>query len=793
MKKTIASSVGGCLGFAAMLGLSIHVRADDNTPAAPINPATVQELPEVTVVGTTPLPGLGTPLNLVPANVQTATSKDIDKQKTLDLADYMNQNLNGVFINETQDNPFQPDVNFRGYTASPLLGAPEGLSVYVDGVRVNESFGDVVNWDLIPESAIANITLMPGSNPLFGLNTLGGALSVQTKSGAQYPGTSISAYGGSFGRRNAQFETGGSKGNFDYFLTGNWFDEDGWRPSSPSHVRQLFGKAGWQNETTDVDLSYAYADTNLTGNGLTPEDMIASLGRKAVFTAPDNTKNHLNFLNARASHFLRSDLLLAGNVYFRQLATRTFNGDVNDDYSNDYGVSVAPGGDCATAPDPDACAAAEFSGETGVNHSTDVNQRTYGGTVQLTYSGDIFARKNQLSVGVSYDKGRSDFTQTEQDAAITPSRSTIADGDVDEDVSLYGSNRNYGVFATDTFSLNQLIHFTASARYNDTRVTLEDRLGTDLNGDHGFRRINPSFGINLTPDKDLTVYLDYNEGSRAPTAIELGCADPTQPCKLPNAFAADPALKQVVAKTWEFGARGKVFGKLLGWSAAVYHTSNNNDIQFISSELSGAGYFDNVGRTRRQGVELGLSGEVAKRFHWHTGYSFIDATYRTPLSLISENNSTANADGFISVTPGDRLPLVPRHTGKLEADYDVTAQWNVGANLIASSGQFVRGNENNLHQQGVNGDGETFQHSGRIGGYAVLNLNSSYRFGRHWEIFGRINNLFDRDYATSGQLTSNPFDSSGHFVTNPANWPNVTAISPSMPRAYWAGMRLSFD
>ncbi len=777
------------LGAIGVLGLVTAASAQDPLPQ---NPATVQELPQVNVVGTTPLPGLGMPVSLVPANVQTATSKDLDRQKTLDLVDFMNQNLTGVLINETQGNPFQQDVSFRGFTASPLLGAPEGLSVYVDGVRVNESFGDVVNWDLIPQSAIANITLMPGSNPLFGLNTLGGALSVQTKSGAQYPGTSIQAYGGSFGRRAAEFETGGSRGRFDYFLTGNWFDEDGWRDDSPSHVRQLFGKAGWQDERSDLDVSYAYADTNLNGNGLTPLDMLARFGRGAVFTVPDNTKNHLNFLNARASHFLRDDLLLAGNVYFRQLATGTFNGDANDAYQDDYNAAVAPGGRCAGASDPDACAAAQLAGETAIDRHTRTVQRTYGATAQLTYSGPVLGRRNQFSAGFSYDQGRSDFTQTGQDAAFTPQRSTVADGAVEQGVSLYGTNRNYGLYATDTWSLNRLLHLTASLRYNDTRVQLADRQGTALDGDHGFRRLDPALGFSLTPGRYLTLYADYNEGNRAPTAIELGCADPAIPCKLPNAFAADPALRQVVAKTWELGGRGSLLGKRLGWSGALFHTASDNDIQFISSSISGAGYFDNVGRTRRQGLELGLFGELS-RFRWHAGYSLVDASYRTPLSLVSQENSTADSNGVIQVMPGDRLPLVPRHSGKLEAEYDISGQWSVGANLVAATGQYVRGNENNLHQPGVNANGVTFEHPGRIGGYAVLNLNSSYRFARNWELFGRINNVLDRDYATSGQLSSNPFDSGGRFITNPANWANVTAIGPSAPRACWAGMRLTFN
>ena len=110
-----------------------------------------------------------------------------------------------------QGNPFQPDVNYRGYTASPLLGTPQGLSVYMDGVRLNQPFGDIVSWDLIPRTAIASTTLMPGSNPLFGLNTLGGALSIQTKSGVTHPGTMLQASYGSDVRRAFDFEHGGTR------------------------------------------------------------------------------------------------------------------------------------------------------------------------------------------------------------------------------------------------------------------------------------------------------------------------------------------------------------------------------------------------------------------------------------------------------------------------------------------------------------------------------------------------------------------------------------------------------
>src|SRR5258708_12914852 len=217
------------------------------------------------------------------------------RQQTLDLADYLNNNFSGVNVSESADNPFQVDINYHGFTASPLLGTPGGLSVYVDGVRVNESFGDTVNWDLIPQSAISTVTLMSGSNPVFGLNSLGGALSVKTKSGHDDPGTEFEAYGGSFGRRSFEGATGGEFGNFDYFLTGNYFDETGWRDYSPTRVYQGFGKVDCHNDKTDMNLSYTYADTSRYRNGATPMSMLHS--RRAASYTLDFTAYLLTIVN----------------------------------------------------------------------------------------------------------------------------------------------------------------------------------------------------------------------------------------------------------------------------------------------------------------------------------------------------------------------------------------------------------------------------------------------------------------------------------------------------------------
>ena len=779
--------------LAACLFAGTALADDDDRPR---NAATLVELPEVKVIGTTPLPGLGQPLANVPANVQSGTAKDIGRQNTLDLVDFLNNNLNGVNVNENQANPFQVDVNFRGFAASPRLGTPQGLSVYVDGVRVNESFGDVVNWDLIPESAIGTVTLVPGSNPTFGLNTLGGALSVQTKSGKQYPGTKLEAYGGSFGRRAGGFETGGEfgeslGGGFDYFLTGNWFDEDGWRDASPSHVRQLFGKLGWENDDTDFDLSYTFADNNLFGNSYTPESLLAAR-RKTGYTLADQTINHFNFVNGSGTHFLRSDLLLAGNLYYRQVRSKLTSGDLNDGYVDDYATAIAPGGGCDTAADPDACAAAALVDDTGLNNRSAAVQRRWGATLQLTSTARLFARDNSATIGAAWDDGRSEFTQEQQPAALTADRGTAAVGPYALDTSVYGNNSAYGLYVTDTFSPNALLHFTASGRYNGVRVRLRDRIGTTLNGRESFHRLNPAFGVTVTPDKALTLYANYNEGSRSPTPIELGCADPAIPCQLPNALASDPPLKAVIARTVEAGARGQLLGRQLTWSAAIYQTLSANDIQFISSTITGAGYFSNVGTTRRRGAELGLGGEW-QRLSWHLNYSFVDATYRSPFQIVAPDNSSADGNGVITVGQGNRLPLIPRHTGRLVADYAVNKAWSVGANLVLSSGQYLLQNNNNLHRSGDNGSGTIYQGSGRAGAYAVMNLHADWTFLPGWTAFARIDNLLDRDYSTAGTLAANAFTPNGQFRTNPADWTEENAVSPAAPRSFVLGLRLAFD
>jgi iron complex outermembrane receptor protein len=249
----------------------------------------ITALAPVVVIGTTPLLGIGTPLSQVPANIQTVYAKDLEQQHRSTLTDYFAKNLPSVDINEAQGNPYQIDVNYRGFTASPLLGTPQGLSVFLDGVRINEPFGDVVNWDLFPQSAIDTIQLIPGSNPTYGLNTLGGALAITTKNGKTSPGGDAEVTAGSWGRKIAALEQGGTLGsNLDYYVNANAANDDGWADHNSSRVRQAFGKLRYSDADTTLSLSAGGADNDLQGTQTIPRSFLGN--PKQAYTFPDQNE-----------------------------------------------------------------------------------------------------------------------------------------------------------------------------------------------------------------------------------------------------------------------------------------------------------------------------------------------------------------------------------------------------------------------------------------------------------------------------------------------------------------------
>jgi outer membrane receptor protein involved in Fe transport len=727
----------------------------------------------VEVIGQTPL-GAGVDADKIAANVQQATGEEISEQRALDLADFMKRNLAGVFVNEAQNNPLQPDVQYRGFVGSPLLGLPQGIAVYQDGVRVNEPFGDTVNWALIPDSAIDTVYLMPGSNPLFGLNALGGAIAIGTKDGFSSPGTSAEIYGGSFGRWGLSAETGGSKDErFSYYFTGSYLEEDGWREFSPTEALQLFGNLGWQTEATSIDLSVTLADTDLIGNGAAPVDLL-EMDRRAIFTRPDRTENELTLLNLTAEHEVSNTLTLTGNVYVRGSDISTYNGDDSDfeECEDDPGFICEEEGDeeelvfdAGGNPIP-----ADDDVEGATVNRTNTEQDSVGFGLQASWSGDLGGRGNLFVLGFAYDESDIDFEASTELGRLDETRLAIPGGFFvgESFTALAAGTSNLGFYVSNTFTLSDRVALTVSGRYNDTEVELRDQLGTELNGDHSFDRFNPAIGVTAALSDALTFYAGYNESNRAPSPVELTCADEDDPCRLPNAFLADPPLEQVVAETFEVGVRGQwVSGN---WHAGAFRTTNNDDILFISAgALTNEGFFSNVGQTRRDGVELSLDGQ-ANGVSWFANYTYLDAAFREALALPSPNNPIA-LDGEVFVSPGDRLPLIPSRLLKAGVKVSMGSKLRFGGEVLAGSDFHMRGDEGN--------------DLARIGDYAVLNLRAEYLVSENVRLFLNVDNVLDEEYETFGlfgeadEVLGDDFEDSRFF-------------SPAAPRAAWLGVRVGF-
>ncbi len=808
--------------IALALATSVSVGAAEKLTTSTIN-----------VYSATPLPSLGLPLNIIPANIQIATPKAINAQSGVSLADYMSNNLQSVSVTEMGGNPWQPEINFRGYSASPLLGMPQGMSTFVDGVRVNEPFGDVTLWDKIPNFAIGGMQLVPGSNPMYGLNTLGGAIAIQTKSGRQAQGVGIEAEYGSWNRQRALVEYGGvsKDGSMDFYIGHQTTKEDGWRQFSPSHLNQTFAKTGWQSEKTKLDLSYIGTDNKLIGNGFTPEHMLSG-DRDQIHTRPDWSNNYYHHLALNGSHWVNNDVMLSGNAYYRKSNRHTKNGDLYESElengSSDHEIYGALLGTCTgpyvsgSSGPRDDC---ELKG--AVLNTTHTKQDNYGLAGQMTFNQDLMGKKNQLILGTGFDYSLIRFKQNERvhlsdESEGTLSSVTLADPVFDssreailsgtgtallpqtQTTGLTGKQWTASLFATDTLSLNDKWHLNAGARYNHTKVDNDDTLRgaaspRTLTAVDDYKRLNPSIGITHTPTDKLSIFGTYSESSRAPTSIELGCSNPDYGCLLPSAMADDPPLKQVVAKTYDFGARGALTDEVK-WNASIYHAMNHQDLQFIrAGDSTSRGYYSNVGRTQRQGLDLGLSGQH-DRFKWSTSYSYIRATFDSDFSLVNGSNSSAPDDGdnknIFEVRKGNRMPSIPEHQLKLRAQFDITPRWSIGTNLVYFSDQYVIGNENNQHQgntaaclnSGSLRNNDAACGSGKIKDYTVVNLDSQYNFGWGWKAFAKAVNIFDHNYYVAGRLAETMFDASGSYNDEIKS----RGVIPGAPRAAWIGVRYEF-
>lgn len=784
-RAALAASVA-----ASLLLLPVAAAAQTAPGGASPAAAATLTLPTVEVVGTSPLVGIGIDRDKVPANVQTITPPSTATAGPAALVTGLEQGVGSVNLNNNEDNPYQPDVQYRGFEASPVVGTPAGLAVYQNGVRLNEPFGDSVLWDFVPNFAIDRLSVSP-TNPIYGLNALGGALVLDMKNGFNFAGGEAEASGGSFGQRQFTLQYGKRAGDFGAYIGATDAHSDGFRKLSPSLLRQLYADIGAEGDSGSLHLSFTGANNKLAGLGPTPIQLV-DIDRSAVFASPQWFRDTLLMSSLNANYIASDTLSVQSNFYVRSAGRRSFAGNITD--AQACGAAIPDTlclGDPSTVlfdtsgnPVPNVLGGAT----PGENDASTIASLGLGGSLQATYTAPLFGHDNHLVAGVSLDHGNVDFNSTNELAIINPTTLVTSglgiiisqpDGSLTP-VRLTTTNSYYGLYASDTFNVTPALAVTLGGRYNIAQVHLIDEIGTALNGNNRFSRFNPQAGLAYKIMPNLTGYFGYAEANRAPTAGELGCSDPARPCSLDAFVSADPpGLRQVVAHSYEAGVRGKfsVEGSdpagRIEWNLGLFRTDLADDILTTPSAIVSTGFFQNVGGTRRQGIEAGISYKDQK-WQLSANYSLIDATFQNAVALSAPDNPFADAAGDIQVKPGDHLPGIPEHQVKLNADYAVTDKWSVGGNFLIASDQYYFNDQSNQNPP--------------LPGYIVVNVHTSYKVTPNLEVFALVQNLFDNKYATYG-IFNDPTRTPLPGVANPTD-PRFVSVAP--PLAAYGGVRLRF-
>ena len=800
--------------------------------------AHAQDAEEVLVIGVIPS-GAGLDKSKIPFPVQNRNASDIENANPLNISDFLRQSFTSVSLNDAQNNPMQPDLQYRGFTASPLLGLAQGLAVYQNGARINEPLGDAVNWDLLPQSAVQSITLSGGANPLFGLNSLGGSLVIDMKDGFSSEGTSVEVSSGSFGRTTANIETGGNNGSLAYYANLESFQEDGWRDQSESDALNFYGSVGWRDQSTRLNLNYQYGQSELIGNGAAPTELLA-LDREAIFTGPDITENDMQMISFDYQHDVSSDTSFGGNFFYRKNKTNSFNGDGSEFAVCSLGgmpqlLDGIEGDDLEELglDDDDICEnqfadsdaleaflnqtaammgsddefnlenfADDLSGtgvlsDQAINNLSDRSQESIGADFQWTVRGNFLGYDSQVIAGGAYYRGESNFDAVLELANLDPiSRLTLGLGTgtfVDsEATSINTETESSSLYITNTMDLSSTVALTLSARGNYTDVVLRDRSGMrpELNGDHNFSRVNPSLGLTWQASDSHSLYASYSESSRAPTPIELACNEGVFDLAVAFAIEAgeDPADVDLECRL----------------PNAFLADPPLDDVIAKSFELGSRGFLGEVGYSlglfhtlnkddilfQTTGRSTGLFANVDQTrragiesslqgqwqaFSWLMAYSFIEATFEDSFQALSPNHAFADDEGEISVRSGDRIPGIPQHQFKLSSDYQFTSGLSLGLDILSNGNQVLRGDESNQLDE--------------VSGYTMVSLRARYSVNEKLEVFAKIDNLFDREYESFGLLGEEPAELEVPIIEDLTN---PVFLGAGAPRAAFLGLRYNF-
>ena len=745
------------------------------------------QLPTFDVVATTPLGGGEIDVAKSPFAVWQTNSQDAQTFNDTTLPDTLARSAPGVTVGNVSGNEFEPDLFYRGFDATAVTGTPQGLAVYQNGTRINEAFGDVVNWDLIPQIAIDKTTII-AANPIFGLNALGGAVTVTMKNGFTWQGFETDAEVGSFVRAQEQIQYGKQFGNWSIYAAASQINDGGWRVAEASQLTNFYGDLGYKANGFESHLQLTAGNTQFGVSAFTPIQQLQT-NWGSVYTIPQTTYNQMVMLQWTGSYAYSPTLSFQGGAYFRQFNQQHVDGNGTE-------VTPCPPFSCLNGSPvhdtlggiiPDISQGGTL--DLGEDDDNQTQSRSVGVSGQVVDTDKIFGRDNSLTVGTSLDYGWTHYTGSSQLGTISFTGNafpvTVFPFFIDEPdsflnpIDVRANNTYVGVYALDTFNATDRLTLTGGGRFNFAAINLEGTNDALLSGYSDYFHLNPTVGLTYKLTPDINFYAGYAMTNRTPTPLELGCASPTDPCIINNFLSSDPPLKQIVGQTFELGFRGTnafsqfglgpQWGKLQ-WSAGLFRTTLTNDILPVVSTFNGFGFYTNVGTTLRQGAEVGVQW-TGDRWSAYANYTYIDAIYLTTFEEPSPNNPLADANGNIPITNGTQIAGIPKNTVKVGVDYAVTPNWKVGADMVVASGQVIFGNENNAVPQ--------------VPGYAVFGVHTSYQYNKQVQLFGYVQNIFDQRYYTAGGLVQ-----TGEFMTGPSIT-NPQTFGPAKPVAIYGGIRIT--
>ena len=676
-------------------------------------------LPEIRV--TPPLVPGALPPSSTPSRVDTLTGPEIRRDAPAVLPEAL-ERFPGVTLQSEQGNRLQPNLSLRGFTISPVTGLPPGLSVFLDGVRLNEPTVEEVNFDLIPLEDVERVDVIRGPSVLFGRNTLGGAINMVTRRGKEVREIVPEVAAGSFGRRDYRLRLGGSARPLDYALSLTESLEDGFRDFTSARVSRVFTKLGVTEDGTDATLSYQYSQDRIKQAGSLPEREARNHPRRN-FTAGDFFEPELHQAILNGEQQIGERLTLTGNAFVRALDAEQFNMN-----------QLAP-------------------------NSRLLNRTlSSGGAAQVAHDGVLAGRRNVLVAGVEYTRHdvRSRTFEESSD-----SRELQADlTDLQDAVGVWLQDSL--TLVRDLFVPGSTLVLTVAGRWDYLRHDIDDRLGGPSGGVHEFNRFNPRAGVNLNLSERLRLYASYGEGFRAPAFLELTCAGPGAVCPgLQVGVAPDPPLRAVTARSYEVGAQARP----LAWldvALSGFRTDVGDDIFSVAPTGTTGVFFQNIGSTRREGVELGLRGHF-KPVEAFLNYTFTRATFRDQVELF-----TPVPPGSETVRPGDSLALVPRHRLNGGLVYRPWPWLALSADARYVGAQFLRGDEVNRQPT--------------LSAYWVANAGATVTM-RGVEAFVRVNNVLDERYQTFGTFAAN-----GREPGSPVQ----RFLTPAPPLSVLAGVQYAF-